>query len=154
MSVQDLVRLEDHPTPWWSRYALTHPMVVFRTVQQHSLRSGRWGDGRTVLMGWALLLLVLGSLWYLAIDPTRSLHEDHPWIDAIALTLVMVPVAGFATLNAYQNRMEALHRHRPRAFLKIAETFERQREGQVLRQAVASVERTTPNTTPAPRRRL
>lgn len=144
MSVRDLVSLENHPTPWWSRYALTHPVVVLRLVRQHDGHRQPWGNWPDVVMGWTLLLGVLGCLWGLAIDPSLRVRGDHPWIDALALTLVMVLAATLATGRAYQHRMAAWHRHHPRAFLEVAETFEREREGAALRRAADSACAGTP----------
>lgn len=160
MKRTDLDRLHGHPTPWWSRYALEHPTVVRRTLSMREADDHRWsGAVLNGALGALGLLFVLGTLWGLAIAPGLRARGDHPWLDACALTLVLLPTGGYAVVvrlrRAYGSTMAAIHRHHPDAFVQIAAAWEREREARELRRTIAAVPPAPSEPTGArPRRRL
>lgn len=137
-----LQRLRHHPTPWWSRYALTHPTVVRRTLRAHG--GSDLLDNTLTACGLAGLAvtLVLGLTWFMALDP--RFHERLPsmWVVALGFTGVVMPPVYGMMLNqlryAYRTAMTEVQRRHHGAFLQVAEAWEAERFGK----RFATLERT------------
>lgn len=126
---QELQRLLDHPTPWWSGYALRHPRVALRTLTAYAPHDALLDNTLTACALAAFAMsLVLGLAWFAVFDPRFHARMPSMWIVSTLFTLVVMPPAYgivFTQLRyAYQTVMRDVHRRHPGAFLAMAHAGE------------------------------